>query len=49
MYLQSGFVPLLATSVLKELDRAVDDEVAAWRSIEHLLPAGALQSALPSL
>lgn len=49
MYFQFGFVPLLTTSVLKELDRTVDEEVAAWRSIAHLLPAGALKSVLPSL
>jgi hypothetical protein len=40
---------VLAQPVLSELDRVVAEEVASWRSIEHLLPAGSWQSALPSL
>ena len=56
LYLQLGFVPLIAEAALAELSaqegdgytRTVAQELAAWQSIEHLLPASALQ-ALPSL
>jgi GNAT superfamily N-acetyltransferase len=56
LYLQLGFVPLVAEAALAELSaqegdghtRTVAQELAAWQSIEHLLPASALQ-ALPSL